>query len=137
MKFKTSAIFMSAMLLLLPGCERTPGTDAPTPTKASPPHNASLSAIESGVPKEMLRIPAGRFQMGDKDESDAKPHEVAVNAFFMDKTLLTQGQYEKTMGENPSRWKGDSNPVEQVRWSDVVRFCSKRSELEGLRPCYD
>jgi formylglycine-generating enzyme required for sulfatase activity len=41
------------------------------------------------------------------------------------------------MGDNPSRWKGAKNPVEQVRWSDAVRFCNKRSELEGLRPCYD
>src|SRR5438046_1108109 len=41
------------------------------------------------------------------------------------------------MGANPSRWKGDKNPVEQVRWSDAVRFCNKRSELEGLQPCYD
>src|ERR1041384_1598633 len=41
------------------------------------------------------------------------------------------------IGSNPSRWKGDRNPVEQVRWSDAVRFCNKRSELEGLHPCYD
>ena len=41
------------------------------------------------------------------------------------------------ISSNPSRWKGDRNPVEQVRWSDAVRFCNKRSELEGLQPCYD
>jgi formylglycine-generating enzyme required for sulfatase activity len=41
------------------------------------------------------------------------------------------------MGDNPSRWKGTNNPVEQVRWSDAVRFCNKRSELERLQPCYD
>jgi formylglycine-generating enzyme required for sulfatase activity len=41
------------------------------------------------------------------------------------------------MGENPSRWKADKNPVEQVRWSDAVKFCNERSRLEGLAPCYN
>ena len=127
----------SAALLLLPGCERAPGTDGQKSTSANPPPNASLSTNVSATPKDMVRIPAGRFLMGDKDEGDAKPHEVAVSSFFMDKTLVTQDQYEKAMGENPSRWKGAKNPVEQVRWSDAVRFCNKRSELEGLRPCYE
>ena len=75
--------------------------------------------------------------MGDKDEVDAPPHEVVVSPFLIDQYLVTQEQYQKIMGSNPSRWKGDRNPVEQVRWSDAVRFCNKRSELEGLHPCYD
>jgi len=130
-------VSLSALLFLLPACERSPGTDAAKPTSAGPLQNASLSTNALATPKEMARIPAGRFQMGDKDETDAKPHEVAVNSFLMDKTLVTQDQYEKAMGENPSRWKGGNNPVEQVRWSDAVRFCNKRSELEGLKACYD
>ncbi|HXI52672.1 MAG TPA: formylglycine-generating enzyme family protein [Candidatus Saccharimonadales bacterium] len=75
--------------------------------------------------------------MGDKNEVDAPPHEVVVSAFLMDKQLVTQALFEKVMGSNPSRWKAEQNPVEQVRWSDAVRFCNKRSELEGLQPCYD
>jgi len=75
--------------------------------------------------------------MGDKNEVDAPPHEVVVNSFFMDKRLVTQEQFQKIMGANPSRWKGDKNPVEQLRWFDAVRFCNKRSESAGLQPCYD
>jgi formylglycine-generating enzyme required for sulfatase activity len=85
----------------------------------------------------MVLISAGRFLMGDKEEVDAPPHEVAVSAFYIDKNLVTQAQYEKVAGENPSRWKEPRNPVEQVRWSDAVKFCNRRSELEGLQPCYD
>ena len=55
----------------------------------------------------------------------------------MDKHLVTQEQYQNIMGDNPSRWKADKNPVEQVRWSDAVKFCNARSRLEGLQPCYD
>ncbi len=85
----------------------------------------------------LVRIAGGTFTMGDKDEVDAPPHEVVVSPFEMDRFLVTQEHYQRVMGENPSRWKGEKNPVEQVRWSDAVRFCNRRSELEGLQPCYD
>jgi formylglycine-generating enzyme required for sulfatase activity len=85
----------------------------------------------------MVRIPGGTFLMGDKEQIDAAPHEVSVSAFEMDANLVTQEEFQEVMGSNPSRWKGDRNPVEQVRWSDAVRFCNKRSELAGLQPCYD
>ena len=85
----------------------------------------------------MVQIPGGKFMMGDKDEVDALPHEIAVSSFLMDRQLVTQEQFQKIMGTNPSRWKAEKNPVEQLRWSDAVKFCNKRSELEGLQPCYD
>lgn len=75
--------------------------------------------------------------MGDEEEIDAPPHEVTVSAFMIDRFPVTQQQYQGVMGENPSRWKRERNPVEQVRWSDAARFCNKRSEAEGLEPCYD
>jgi formylglycine-generating enzyme required for sulfatase activity len=51
--------------------------------------------------------------------------------------LVSQELFQKVMSANPSRWKKEKNPVEQVRWSDAVKFCNKRSELAGLQPCYD
>ncbi len=85
----------------------------------------------------MVQIPGGRFIMGDKEEVDAPPHEVEVGPFWIDKYLVTQEQYQKVTSANPSRWKASKNPVEQVRWSDAVKFCNQRSRLEGLEPCYD
>jgi formylglycine-generating enzyme required for sulfatase activity len=85
----------------------------------------------------MVQITGGKFIMGDKDEVDAPQHVVVVSAFLMDARLVTQELFQKIMGTNPSRWKGGTNPVEQLRWSDAVRFCNKRSEAEGLQPCYD
>src|SRR4029078_4082832 len=79
----------------------------------------------------------GRFTLGDKEQIDAPPHVVSISGFLMDKNLVTPAQFKRVMCSNPSRWKGEKNPVEQVRWSDAVRFCNKRSELEGLQPCYD
>lgn len=98
------------------------------------------AAPESGgtnaVP-DMVRLTGGKFVMGDKDEVDAPPHEVVVGPILMDRQLVTQEQYQRVMGDNPARWKGARNPIEQVRWSDAVRYCNRRSELEGLKPCYD
>jgi len=75
--------------------------------------------------------------MGDESEVDAKPHRVRVDAFCIDRYLVTQAEYQKVTGGNPSRWKADNNPVEQMRWSDAVKYCNARSRKDGLQPCYD
>jgi formylglycine-generating enzyme required for sulfatase activity len=92
---------------------------------------------KSGV--RMILVPSGWFVMGDeRGEVDEKPlHKVYIDSFYIDKYPVTQEEYERVMGENPSRWKGRGNPVEQVRWSDAVRYCNARSLLEGLKPCYN
>ena len=125
---------VAALLLsiMLHGCKRkAPEEDA----KAPSPSTGQAEKNESGV--EMVLIPGGRFLMGDENEIDAAPHEVVLSPFHMDKNLVTQAEYERVMGENPSRWKAGKNPVEQVRWSDAVKYCNGRSKLEGLEPCYD
>ena len=51
-------------------------------------------------------------------------------------TEVTQKQYKAVMGENPSYYKGDKLPVEDVSWLDCVVFCNKLSEKQNLEPCY-
>ena len=109
---------------MLEGCKRQAPTAAP-----------DKSNTESGV--EMVRLPGGTFIMGDDKEIDATPHEVVVTSFHIDKHLVTQAEYQRVTGKNPSRWKVAENPVEQVRWSDAVRYCNARSRLDDLEPCYD
>jgi formylglycine-generating enzyme required for sulfatase activity len=126
-----TVLSLSIAFALLQGCARK-APEGGSKTTSSP---AGKTAGESQI--EMVRIPGGRFMMGDKDEVDATPHEVVVNPFYIDKHLVTQEQYQKLMGDNPARWKGPKNPIEQVRWSDGVKFCNARSLAEGLQSCYD
>ena len=132
MKHVIAVVFLLfAALALLQGCERK------APNDSSPSPGAGPSETRTGPEIEMVQLPRGQFTMGDQDEVDAKPHEFVVSSFYVDKYLVTQEQYQRVMGDNPSRWKGAKNPVEQVRWSDAARFCNERSRLEGLQPCYD
>ena len=137
MKHVNTTVFcISTILLFILGCQRKPPTEAPKTPSASTDQKSAIQNPNSAA-SDMTLIAAGRFTMGDKDEPDATPHEVAVASFYMDKHLVTQEQYEKFMKDNPSRWKGARNPVEGVRWSDCVKFCNERSRSEGLTPCYD
>ena len=88
---------------------------------------------------EMALIPGGWFEMGSPEdrEIDEPLHKVYVSPFYVDKHEVTQAEYERVMGTNPSRWKGEKNPVEQIRWANAAEYCNARSRLEGLQPAYD
>jgi formylglycine-generating enzyme required for sulfatase activity/tRNA A-37 threonylcarbamoyl transferase component Bud32 len=82
---------------------------------------------------ELVRVEPGSFRMGSEDgPSDTKPvREVRITKpFWMGITPVTQGQYEKLMGKNPSNFKGSNLPVETVSWNETVAFCAKLSEAE-------
>ncbi|HWZ94761.1 MAG TPA: formylglycine-generating enzyme family protein [Opitutaceae bacterium] len=88
---------------------------------------------------EMRPIPAGTFRMGSPaGEPGRNPDEgpqtwVAISqGFWLGKTLVTQGQYQDVMGNNPSNFAdvGDDAPVEMVVFDDAVAFCQKLTERE-------
>ncbi len=77
---------------------------------------------------EMVFIEGGTFSMGSQDGNEKPVHSVTVDSFWIGKYEVTQGQYRLLMGENPSLYKGDNRPVEQVSWEDAIKFCKKFSE---------
>ena len=56
--------------------------------------------------------------------------------YSMLNTEVTQKLYTSIMGSNPSDFKGDYNPVENVSWYDAIYFCNKLSEKFGFTPVY-
>lgn len=92
---------------------------------------------------ELEVIPAGHFMMGalerdgDADDDEKPRHRVEISrSFLMGKYPVTQALYESVMGDNPSRFKAFSRPVETVSWFDAIRFCNALSEKEGIDCVY-
>ncbi|MBT3369101.1 MAG: SUMF1/EgtB/PvdO family nonheme iron enzyme, partial [Nitrospina sp.] len=84
---------------------------------------------------EFSLIQPGTFTMGSlSDEQEVTPHQVTLTkGFYIQKTEVTQGQWKKIMGMNPSFFKecGDHCPVEQVSWNEVQQFIKQLNQLEG------
>lgn len=93
-----------------------------------------IEELEEGVILEMIAISGGTFVMGSPEnekgryDDEAPQHEVAVAPFLIGKHPITQAQWMTIMGGNPSYFKGDNRPVEQISWEDAMRFCQQISE---------
>jgi len=89
---------------------------------------------------EWIYVQGGTFEMGSNDSesySNEHPvHTVTVSSFYISKYEVTQKEWKEIMGNNPSYFKGDNLPVEEVSWYDAVKYCNARSKKEGLTPCY-
>ncbi|MGE4298008.1 MAG: formylglycine-generating enzyme family protein [Desulfovibrionaceae bacterium] len=74
---------------------------------------------------EFVWVPGGCFQMGNDRifrGSETPEHEVCVDGFWLGTYEVTQAEWTRVMGNNPSRFKGDRNPVEHVSWDDTQKF---------------
>ena len=68
--------------------------------------------------------------------SNETQHSVKLSSFYMSKYQVTQEQFKKVTGYNPSGYDGDNRPVDNVTWYDAVIYCNQLSEREGLRKVY-
>ncbi len=86
----------------------------------------------------MVYVEGGTFTMGATSEQgrdaydDEKPtHQVTLSSFRIGKYEVTQREWRAVMGSNPSYFKGDNLPVENVSWDDCQKFISKLNQLTG------
>src|SRR5262249_12534999 len=122
----------------------------PGPAAVKPP-DLPPSRFTNSLGMTLLRIPKGRFLMGSPlAEQERNPnetqHEVNLTRpFYLGAYLVTQEQYQRVMGKNPSHFSrtgagkvyvqriADDDlkrfPVENVSWEEAVTFCRKLSEL--------
>ena len=90
----------------------------------------------------LIDIPAGTFVMGSPEserqrQHDETQHEVSLRAFRLAAHEVSQADYLRVMGTNPSANVGDDLPVEQVSWYDAIEFCNRLSDEEGLERAYE
>ncbi len=83
---------------------------------------------------DMVYLPGGEYLMGvdgggDADETPA--HMVKVAPFYMGRYEVTQREWRKVMGRNPSFFRGSNRPVENVSWNDAKRFIAHLNNLTG------
>jgi formylglycine-generating enzyme required for sulfatase activity len=97
--------------------------------------------LADDVALDLVYIPGGTFIMGSPTgegfDQEKPQHEVTVPPFFMGKYPITQAQWQAIEQEerdfklDPSYFKGDDRPVEQVNWYEAVEFCARLSKLSG------
>ncbi len=155
------AIVLASIIGLMRG-DNEPAPPRPAPE--APPAKAVLNAKPEAPPRgavaddwrrartfrnsigmEFAKIPAGKFTMGsstrepDSLENERPRHDVIISKpFFLGVFEVTQGEYERVMGRNPSshvKAGVDSSrlPVEMVSYDDAVEFCQKLSALPEER----
>jgi formylglycine-generating enzyme required for sulfatase activity/tRNA A-37 threonylcarbamoyl transferase component Bud32 len=130
-----------------------PTTAESTGIAASPPNSPPASEqtvlvqgqprrqVTNSVGMKLIEIKPGSFLMGSlADEpgrnDDETQHKVTLTrSFWIGTSPVTQDEYTKVMGRNPSEFVQADNreafPVEQVSWDDAVEFCAKLSRQEG------
>ena len=116
-------------LLSINGCSKSNDSEEDTPTV--PVEFKTFKETVNGVSFEMVAVKGGSFMMGSNDgNDDEKPvHRVTVSDFYMGKTEVTQALWKAVMGNNPSYYKGDNLPVEQVSWDDAQEFIKELNRL--------
>lgn len=91
-----------------------------------------MEAALALIAADMVTIPSGSFKMGSNEDSIEKPvHNVQIKSFKMGKYEVTQAQWKAVMGSNPSNFRGDNRPVEQVSWNDIQSFLGKLNKQSG------
>lgn len=108
------SVFLAALLLFLGGIRALAATF---------PEKETID-LGDGVTMEFILIHPGTFQMGSAHDYDELPvHRVTfTQPFYLGKFEVTQEQWEKIMGSNPSHFKGARLPVDNVSWEDCRQF---------------
>jgi len=152
-----------ALLLLFHACR---GAEADPPLAVAPfdsdqakahqkawaDHLGTPVQITNPIGMKLNLIPPGEFTMGsplsEPGRSDSETeHRVRITKpFYLSAHEVTQQQYEKVMGKNPSWFSALGNgkdrvseidtsqlPAEKVNWHDAVAFCGKLGEREGAK----
>ena len=135
-------IILTLLLMLCPigmAAQSTITRNKPKPAvtkpKPAPRRNSSttgLSAEIKNLINNMVYVSGGTFIMGGDDSSDQMPtHSVTLSSYYICKYEVTQALWRAVMGSNPSNFKGNNLPVENVSWYDCQTFIKRLNSYTG------
>ena len=103
--------------------------------KPAPRRNSSTTGLSAELNKlinNMVYVSGGTFIMGGDDSSDQMPtHSVTLSSYYICKYEVTQALWRAVMGSNPSNFKGNNLPVENVSWYDCQTFIKRLNSNTG------
>ena len=99
----------------------------------------NLTFTVGGVSFTMVYVPGGTFIMGATSEQEedlmpweyVTPHNVTLSSYHIGQTEVTQALWKAVMGSNPSKFRGDRRPVDNVSWNDCQTFISRLNAKTG------
>lgn len=103
--------------------EKTKSSTEPVPKQVRSKNVFRVGNVEF----RMNPVEGGSFMMGDKENA----HKVSLSSYKIGETPVTQELWQVVMGDNPSKFKGEKRPVEQVSWDDCQKFIHKLNQLTG------
>jgi len=116
---------------------------------ATPQHQEDNSIILDKIHDNMIRVEGGTFSMGEEfqngDGADfgvsflnhriidlgIQAHTVSLSPFYIGKYEVTQEEWNEIMDNNPSQFKGDNLPVDNVSWNDCQEFIKRLNARTG------
>jgi formylglycine-generating enzyme required for sulfatase activity/Flp pilus assembly protein TadD len=105
-----------------------------------------LEELAPNVMLAMVEIPGGKFMMGspeseaERSDNEGPRHEVTVPPFYISKFAITQAEWRVVAGwekvkrnlkPDPSFFKRDDGPVENVNWKAAKEFCARLAKKTG------
>ena len=118
--------FRVVLAALIPGAASAAPAAQATAAPQQVKEEKNYNRIVPELNMQMVYVDPGIFMMG---EGKSKHRVTISRGLWIGKYEVTQQEYEKIMGSNPSQRNGKMLPVECASWSESVTFCEKLTEL--------
>lgn len=117
-----SIVLVMAMMVVVSAC-----------SQAKPANVTAKSDAVQEQAGQLILVKGGTFK---DSKSNYYGQQITLPDYYIGQYEVTQREWIKVMGGNPSQFKGSNLPVEMVSWYDAVEYCNRRSEQEGLDSYY-
>ena len=111
------------------GLQKKPSSQSPADNEKeigmpSPEKPTAASTMENSIGMRFVWIPPGKIEDGSSETGEVE------EGFWLGSCEVSQKHYEMITGKNPSHFRGDERPVENVSYGDAQRFCKALSEKD-------